>query len=167
MAARRGRWRAGPTDAQGDAAELRHTSAVGMPEHFKTPDVDTVLQAETETPGGETGMPDEPIPVRLTSPVNINQLPTTVGGLFSKGLAASPAAAVKVLNADPRRAAVHLSCDTNSVAIGRTQAEANDANAYVVSSGVGTFRFHFTEELWARSLAAASRLSICVEQWAR
>jgi hypothetical protein len=160
MARRRG-WLAGPTDAQGDAAELRHTEAVGAPADFDTPDVDAVLQA------AETGEPDRPVPVRLVNPVNVNQLPTRVGGMFSKQLAASPALAVKVLNADPRRAAVTISSSGEPVRIGRTQAEANDDNAFAVWVSSGPYRFHFTEELWARAHGNAVRVSIVVEQWAR
>jgi hypothetical protein len=166
MAQRRG-WRAGPTDVEGDAAELRHTEAVGAPQDFDTPDVSEVLQAETDTPGGETGMPDAPIPVRLVNPVNVNQLPTRIGGMFSKQLAASPAKAVKLLSADPRRAAVTVACAADPVRIGRTQAEADDDNAFTCWVSQGPFRFHFTEELWVRAHAAATRVSVVVEQWAR
>jgi hypothetical protein len=130
------------------------------PYDFDTPPVEDVLQAET-------GAPDDAIPVFLTNPVNVNQLPTTVGGLFSRELAASPAVAVKVLNEDPRRAAVTVSCSGIEIAIGRSQAEADDVSAFRVSTNQGPYKFHFTDELWVRSTAAATRASFCVEQWAR
>jgi len=149
----------GPTDEAGDIAEARHTEAVAAPYGFDTPPVSEVLQAET-------GGPDEAIPVRLTNPVNINQLPTHVGGMFSKSLAASPAAPVRILNADPRRAKITLAGSV-VVAIGRSQAEAADADAFRLEANQGPFPFHFTEELWARSTGAAGRISVAVEQWAR
>jgi hypothetical protein len=160
MAQRRG-WRTGPTDVEGDVAELRHTEAADDDDNFDTPSVEQVLQAET-------GMPDRPIPVRLVNPVNVNQLPTRLSAMFSKAIAASPAPAIKVLNADPRRAAVTIALGgSNSFVIGRSQAEAADADAFVVVGNQGPYKFHFTDELWVRCTGAASRVSIAVEQWAR
>jgi hypothetical protein len=159
--ARRRAWGVNPTDAEADAAELRNTHAVAAPLNFDTPSVETVLQ-------GETGQPDEPIPVRLTNPVNVNQLPTRLASLSSRAFADTNT--VKVLNADPRRARLALSTGTVAVfAIGRTQAEAADPNAFLITSNQGPFAFHFTDELWARRIggAATDRLSIAVEQWAR
>jgi len=160
--ARRRAWGVNPTDAEADAAELRNTHAVAAPLNFDTPSVETVLQ-------GETGQPDEPIPVRLTNPVNVNQLPTRVASLSSKAFADTNA--VKVLNADPRRARllVHASGGGASFAIGRTQAEAADANAFLITVNQGPFPFHFTDELWARRIggSATDRMSFSVEQWAR
>lgn len=129
-------------------------------EHFQTPRVEDVLQAET-------GLPDEPIPVRLVNPVNVNQLPTSLANMFSRSIAASPAKSVKILAADPRRAAVTIPAAVVVVAIGRTQAEADDANAFQLEVNQGPYRFHFTEELWVRSTAGATRISVAVEQWAR
>lgn len=155
-------WGRGPTEAEAEAADQRGTEQVVEPYDFDTPPVETVLQAEVG--------PDEAIPVRLTNPVNVNQLPTHVGGLFSRLLPAdvpgSPAA-VKVLNKDPKRARLTITSPVVVVAIGRTQAEANDPDAFRLDTNQGPFPFHFTEEVWARSTGAATRISICVEQWAR
>jgi hypothetical protein len=164
MARRRGQrigWKAQPDDASNDAAELRHTAAVAEPYDFDTPPVAEVLQAET-------GQPDEPIPVRLTNPVQVNQLPTRLASMFSVAFAtAGPTQ--KVLNEDPRRAALRITVSGGTFAIGRTQAEAADASAYVITTNAGPYIFHFVDELWARRITgvAADRLSISVEQWAR
>lgn len=150
-----------PTDTDLDRMDDALVAPADDDEHFDTPSVEEVLQAET-------GMPDRPIPVRLVNPVNVNQLPTRLSAMFSKAVAASPAPAVKILNADPRRAAVTIALGgSNSFVIGRSQAEAADADAYAVIGNSGPHKFHFTDELWVRCTGAASRVSIAVEQWAR
>lgn len=152
-------WRRGPTEDETERADLVGTETVVEPYDFDTPPVAEVLQAEVG--------PDNAVPVRLTNAVNVNQLPTRVGTLASKLIAASPATAVRLLNADPRRAAVTFVATAVEVAIGRTQAEANDDNAFRLLSQQGPYRFHFTEEVWVRSIAGSVRLSYCVENWAR
>lgn len=153
-------WGRGPTEEEAETADLHETETVVEPYDFDTPPVADVLQAET-------GQPDDAVPVFLTNPVNVNQMPTRLGAMFSRELAASPAVPVKVLNADPRRAAVTITNPGVVIAIGRSQAEAADANAFRIDTNQGPYRFHFTEELWARSTAAAVRMSIAVENWAR
>jgi len=150
-----------PTDSDLDQIDDDLVDPADDDENFDTPSVSEVLQAET-------GMPDRPIPVRLVNPVNVNQLPTRLSAMFSKAIAASPAPAMKVLNTDSRRAAVTVALGgANSFVIGRSQAEANDADAFVITGNSGPYKFHFTDELWVRCTGAASRVSIAVEQWAR
>lgn len=156
---RRVGWGRGPNEDEAERADLAGTETVVEPYDFDTPDVATVLQAEVG--------PDDAVPVRLVNPVNVNQLPTKLGGMFSRLLAASPAGAVKVLNEDARRAAVTVTNPGVVIAIGRSQAEANDDNAFRVDVQQGPYRFHFTDELWARSTGAAVRISVVVENWAR
>jgi len=134
------------------------TEVVDPGEH-DTPPLSAVLQADD---------PDSlAVPVFLTNPVNVNQLPTSLGGMFSKRLAASPALAVQVLHKDDKRASVTITSPGIVVAIGRSQAEADDEDAFRIDTNQGPYRFHFTEELWARSTGAEVRLSVAVEQWAR
>jgi hypothetical protein len=150
-----------PTDTDLDQIDDDLVAPADDDDNFDTPSVEQVLQAET-------GMPDRPIPVRLVNPVNVNQLPTRLSAMFSKAIAASPAPAIKVLNADPRRAAVTIAIGgANSFVVGRSQAEAADADAFAVTTNQGPYKFHFTDELWVRCTGAASRVSIAVEQWAR
>lgn len=163
MARRRARGTGrGPNEADLEAADLSEPTEIHDPGEHDTPPLSTVLQADD---------PNElAVPVFLTNPVNVNQLPTRVGGMFSVALAAAvpnAPAAVKILNADPRRAAVTIPQAAVIMAIGRSQAEANDDNAFRIEANQGPYKFHFTEELWARSTGAATRISVCVENWAR
>ena len=152
--------RHGPTDEDLDEADDALDTTVVGEYDYDTPTVDELQQAET-------GFPDRPIPVRLVNPVNVNQLPTRLASMFSKGLAASPAGAVKVLNEDVRRASITIPSVGVVLAIGRSQAEANDVDAFRIEGNQGPYRFHFVEELWVRSTGAVARVSVAVEQWAR
>jgi hypothetical protein len=157
----RGRGR-GPTEQELEETDASEPVEIHDPGEHDTPPLSAVLQADD---------PNElAVPVFLTNPVNVNQLPTHVGALFSKALAAAVVgapAAVKILNADPRRAAITIPQSPVVLAIGRSQAEANDDDAFRIEGNQGPYRFHFTEELWARSTGAATRISVCVENWAR
>lgn len=154
-------WDAQPTDAEADADELRMTAAVAAPYDHDTPDVHELMQAET-------GQPDEPIPVRLTNPVQVNQLPTRLARMFSRAVGTVPE---KVLNDDPRRASIRMIASGANVAfgLGRSQAECADDDCFRLALNSGPYVFHFTDEVWARRIggAATDRLCITVEQWAR
>jgi hypothetical protein len=161
-------WDAGPTDADGDQVERTLTQAVIDPYDFDTPEVDEILQAEYD----ETGC--LVIPVRLVGSARINTMPTRLRRSFKRTLAASPAPAVKILAADPRRAVLTIhNPGPRDCALGRSQAEANDVDAFVIPSSFtggiqGPFRFHFTDELWARCRGGTTNdLHFAVETWAR
>jgi hypothetical protein len=85
------------------------------------------------------------------------------------------AAAIKLLDTDPRRAGVGIvhTLDINmSVCIGRSQAEAESGDGFEFTSNAhGMKRFRFTEELWIQNRSAAPaagvRVSIYTEQWSR
>lgn len=160
-------WDAGPTDDDGDRIERTLTQAVIAPYDFDTPEVGEVLQAEYD---------DDRlvIPVRLVGPTRVNVMPTRLRRSFKRTLAASPAPAVQILAADPRRAVLTIhNPGPRDCALGRTQAEANDADAFVIPSqftaGLGMpLRFHFTDGLWARCRGATTNdLHFAVETWAR
>jgi hypothetical protein len=156
-------WGALPTDATADAVDRRIAQARIRPDppDFDRAPVTTVLQA---------GARDRlVIPVNLTNPVNINVLPVRLGALFSVELV-FPESAIKVLNADPRRAIVMLSSVHDlgmQISIGRSQAEADDRNGYSMSGDAGVHNFNFTGELWARAKLATVRLSVATENWTR
>jgi len=108
------------------------------------------------------------IPVRLVGgPVEIQVPGLRLGGMFSVPLVVGPAR--RIVDRDPRRATIVIAI-TNGLgvaAIGRTQAEANDEDAFQIPNVTGPCAFRFTGEIWARAYDAPTRISVAVEAWTR
>jgi hypothetical protein len=110
------------------------------------------------------------VPVKLVNPVRVDQMPTDLGALKAIRLAAAAldVQPVRVLNEDPLRASVTIWVNGGDVYLGSTQAGATlEAGGAIINPNLGPVRLHFRSELWASSVAAASTLSVAVEQWTR
>lgn len=160
VSGRRG-WGASPDDATGDAAELRRTKVLmhPIPGSIDRAAVAAVLQSEYD---------DErcAVPVRLVGgPVDLRMPGLRGGGMFSRALVVGET--VRLVDADPRRASllIGVTDQVGTVVLGRTQAEAADANGFEIGTFGGPFAFRFTGELWGRAVDFPARVSIAVELW--
>jgi hypothetical protein len=119
--------------------------------------VDEVQQAET-------GYPDRAIPVEITNPVRVDELPARSGGIFTRTV---PLTGMRLLSNDPRRkSATVLSLDTD-IRLGTTQAEATTAAGATWPAGVPLV-LTFSDEVWCQPAAGSTAtVSVVVEHWAR
>lgn len=162
---RRG-WAAGPTDDDLDETEARLTQAriEAISGSIDRQAIAAVLQSEY-------ARHRRAIPVRLVGPAEIHSSGVKLGGFFSRLLAAAPAGAVQLFGEDPRRASAYVAVESqiaSTAAFGRTQAEANDANAWTPTpNSGGPYLFHFTDALWCRATLNAIRVSVALQEWTR
>lgn len=131
---------------------------------FDSPPTAEVLQAD------EPPADIQPIPVRLTNKVRVDQLPTELG--ITKSVEVSAADPEQLLPENPRRATINLWIGFGeSVRVARTQAEARrDDSSIIILGNSGPYRFHWIDAVWAMKRAAGAntdRLCICTEDWAR
>lgn len=160
-------WDAQPGEAEAEAADRRRTKAEIRAVPIGQAPVVEVLQAAHH--GRNI------VPVRLVGGARVTVLPLRVSAMFSVLLGAPPTPARKIIGADPKRALLVIGKTsqlgvTNSIVIGRSQTEANDASAFRLETITGPYIFHFTEELWARTADDADgpvRISVATEEWTR
>lgn len=129
-------------------------------EHYDQPTVDTVLQAEDEE-GIE-------VPVRMVAPVQVDELPSTLGGVRTYGLDASIRSATKLCNDDPRRKAITILSPDGDVWLAGSPSEVETGAGFLLGANVPlTLGVH--DELWVIPVATVGlhRVSALIEQWAR
>lgn len=132
-------------------------------ETFDTPSTAEVLQADDDE--------IRSVPVHLTNSVRVDQLPSKLGmvqTIVGPGYATNP---VKLLPANPRRAAITFAASALSWRWAPTENAVRRADSsYVILVNQGPHRFHFTGEVWLMEHAvpgATDALAICTEDWAR
>lgn len=145
-------------------------------QHF----IDTThMQPELAEVLREEPTPMTTVPVDIKGPIQTRKMPTESGG-FSTFVLPTTGGAVKILDADPRRAdAILIVADvagaSRGATIGQKQSEAAEDigfNIPLYGTGVSTAYVHppititSKGELWAIANGATCRISVLNEQWA-
>lgn len=120
------------------------------------PDMDDLLQEE------EQAAAMTPIPVVAEGPVRTQALPARSAGMRTYDL--TRAAAVRVLDADPRRRRAVLQATGGSYRLGGSQAAAQHGGATITDGVMLTLTT--CEEVWATAAWDDTALSVINEQWA-
>jgi hypothetical protein len=120
------------------------------------------------------------VPVDIKGPVQTRKIPTESGGFSTFVVPVAPAGAIKILDADPRRAhAILIVADvagaSRGISIGGKQSEAAEDvgfNIPLYGTGVSTAYVHpevtitSKGELWAIANGTSCKVSVLNEQWA-
>lgn len=107
-----------------------------------------------------------PIPVTVTDPAQVRELPAKSGNYVSFVPGAN---AIRILDRDPRRKSAVIIVvddeDASSVFLGANQASANGPDAGIVPKGF-PLRLTHLDEVWARIGEGAPTISVITEYWA-
>lgn len=127
----------------------------------------------------EEPTPMTAVPVDIKGPVQTRQIPTVSGGFNTFVVPVAPAGAIKILDADPRRAhAILIVADvtgaSRGISIGGKQSKAAEDvgfNIPLYGTAISTAYVHppititSKGELWAIANGTTCKVSVLNEQW--